>query len=47
MTLAYLQPLSYVFVYFSRLTRRQDMRNLLNQKDVICFRSDDPIIINK
>ena len=43
MALAYLLSSPLAFVYFLR-TRRVDkssMKNPLNQKDVICFRSDD------
>ena len=44
MALVYLLSLPSAFAYFLPTTRRQDnssMKNLLNQKDVICFRSDD------
>ena len=44
MALVYLLPLPLVFAYFLRTAKRQNkssMKNLLDQKDVICFRSDD------
>ena len=44
MALAYLPSLPQVFEYFLNTTRRQDMNNLLNQKDDICLKSDDDLI---